>query len=483
MVGRQFEMSESLEFNVEQSLDDLQARLNHRTRSPSLRQMRARYSGSRSRSPPGSAAVLADFYERDDSPPFLNRSFWCDNSRSTGVQYRDGMVTSNNPPRDWEGPDRSSHLAILRLQLDDLRYSLEYDDPDIDGRAAIQFQIDELEALLENRDDIEDFTFATRQPDLGPPVAAEIRVRPSHEPTTHPEGIATSNLSCTICMEMQAPANMVKMPCEHPYCRQCFRALVRDSLYDESLFPPRCCQLIPEVTIGSVMGSEFMIEYRAKKIEFETHIPNRIYCCNPECAQFLGPKQRIVAITRRVCERCGIGTCTRCRNIAQPEGEDYHVECVPGERDQSFLEVVRDAGYQQCYNCHRWVELNFGCNHITCLCGSEFCYVCGNRWRTCACPQWHEERLYERAAQIVDRASGPRWRAERRRHRVEQVMGHLREYHDCLHEGKWKRYFRRLRCEDCDSLRRNILQCRQCHLRACQRCSVNRRPLRATERG
>lgn len=38
-----------------------------------------------------------------------------------------------------------------------------------------------------------------------------------------------------------------------------------------------------------------------------------------------------------------------------------------------------------------------------CRCGAQFCYVCGQRWKTCGCPQWEEPRLYARAAQLVDR--------------------------------------------------------------------------------
>jgi ariadne-1 len=35
------------------------------------------------------------------------------------------------------------------------------------------------------------------------------------------------------------------------------------------------------------------------------------------------------------------------------------------------------------------VERNHGCNHMTCICGAEFCYLCGkpyeDRQQTCDC--------------------------------------------------------------------------------------------------
>jgi len=44
---------------------------------------------------------------------------------------------------------------------------------------------------------------------------------------------------------------------------------------------------------------------------------------------------------------------------------------------------------------------------ISCRCGADFCYVCGQRWKTCACAQQEEPRLYARAAQLVDRNPSP----------------------------------------------------------------------------
>ncbi|KAK6431394.1 hypothetical protein LTR95_012445 [Oleoguttula sp. CCFEE 5521] len=64
---------------------------------------------------------------------------------------------------------------------------------------------------------------------------------------------------------------------------------------------------------------------------------------------------------------------------------------------------------------------------VKCVCGHEFCYVCGGNWRpkTCACAQWNEERLLRRAAVLVDREQGaavvpaarprPRWLPAARR--------------------------------------------------------------------
>lgn len=39
----------------------------------------------------------------------------------------------------------------------------------------------------------------------------------------------------------------------------------------------------------------------------------------------------------------------------------------------------------------------------SCRCGAQFCYVCGNKWKSCNCEHWEEARLYGRAVQIHQR--------------------------------------------------------------------------------
>lgn len=35
----------------------------------------------------------------------------------------------------------------------------------------------------------------------------------------------------------------------------------------------------------------------------------------------------------------------------------------------------------------------------SCRCKHQFCYVCGAKWKTCACQQWQEDHLQERLRQ------------------------------------------------------------------------------------
>lgn len=113
-----------------------------------------------------------------------------------------------------------------------------------------------------------------------------------------------------------------------------------------------------------------------------------------------------------------------------------------------------------------------------CVCKTQFCYVCSKQWKTCECPQWEEDRLLERAENIVDNNRAPaRNQHEDRDAQVAEAVQHLRDNHECEHER-----FRGIReagkeyeCEVCgETYRTWIYQCRGCWMIACNRCRHNR---------
>lgn len=48
-------------------------------------------------------------------------------------------------------------------------------------------------------------------------------------------------------------------------------------------------------------------------------------------------------------------------------------------------ELAEEEGWRRCHGCRAYVEHRDACQHMTCRCGAEFCYVCGARWPSCAC--------------------------------------------------------------------------------------------------
>ncbi|TLS29209.1 hypothetical protein PpBr36_00907 [Pyricularia pennisetigena] len=202
--------------------------------------------------------------------------------------------------------------------------------------------------------------------------------------------------SCTSCGDDFDFTDVARCPCSHEYCRGCLGMLFETSTVDESLFPPRCCkQPIPLERNRIFLDSELVGRFKAKKLELET--PNRIYCHDPECSNFVPPLFIDAAENIATCVRCQKKTCTTCR------GPAHTGDCPEDPGLKQVLALAGKEGWQRCYNCKRVVELGSGCYHMTCRCRAHFCYLCGEKWKTCTCQLWDEGRLVNRAANVVDR--------------------------------------------------------------------------------
>jgi hypothetical protein len=160
---------------------------------------------------------------------------------------------------------------------------------------------------------------------------------------------------CIACNDRFPPLALSQSPCSHDYCRECLVSLVRSSLQDETLFPPRCCgQNIP-IKQGRWLSPELVGQFQAKKLEFET--PNRTYCSEPSCSTFVPPA--FISGDRATCPKCNRMTCIHCKG-------PHHIGVCPSDTaSQKVLQLADQNGWQQCFNCRRLVELNYGCYHIS----------------------------------------------------------------------------------------------------------------------
>ncbi|ORY58144.1 uncharacterized protein BCR38DRAFT_353683 [Pseudomassariella vexata] len=310
---------------------------------------------------------------------------------------------------------------------------------------------------------------------------------------------------CQACGETTHFIDLARAPCNHEYCRDCLSHLFCDAMTDESLFPPRCCrQPIPANQNRLFLGADLFHQFQQKSVEFST--PNRTYCHRPNCSAFITPANCIDGVAR--CADCDAETCTTCKGLAHGGDCPFDLEL------QRVIEIAREEHWQRCYSCFSMVELNIGCNHMTCRCGAQFCYVCGAEWKTCQCQQWDENRLYTRAVAIDERdnpyageeAPDPVVEAARQNpnageeapdpvaeaagqnppnevvpvagmalwERLARVMESLVQNHECTHEG-WRRRGGPAGCEECgNEMPLFIFECRQCHIMACRRCRYHR---------
>lgn len=162
--------------------------------------------------------------------------------------------------------------------------------------------------------------------------------------------------SCVACLDNVSVKDIIKAPCSHEYCKTCLERLYKDALKDESLFPPRCCRRpIPLSVACKVLDPQTILKIDRKTIELAT--VDRTYCSTSTCQQFILP--HFIHGNVSECPDCDTLTCVGCNK------NTHQGNCKEAINLPEFLQVATDSGWQRCFKCRSFVELNTGCNHIT----------------------------------------------------------------------------------------------------------------------
>lgn len=215
------------------------------------------------------------------------------------------------------------------------------------------------------------------------------------------------------CLDDFLPRDTVRAPC-HNYCRDCFVRLITTTCENEQQWPPKCClNDIPDATIVQSVDPDLQRKFHQRAQEWNIPVGDRLYCNRPTCSEFI-PNARVnLADNVARCSR-GHATCTICRG-AQHGGRD-----CPQDRDLMRTEALADQeGWRRCTGCHAYVEHKDACQHMTCRCGAQFCYVCGAPWRTCQCTM--EQLLAIKTSAATRRSERERREADEARELAEAI--------------------------------------------------------------
>ncbi|KAF2446737.1 hypothetical protein P171DRAFT_238268 [Karstenula rhodostoma CBS 690.94] len=203
---------------------------------------------------------------------------------------------------------------------------------------------------------------------------------------------------CVICNEADSEESpLIELPCfKHWVCREgCIASYFENATSTESLYPPQCCrEPIPLDRYDKFVPDDVKAAFLVKEQGEYTILPKyRVYCANASCGKFLHPSGHIHDtdgnITYAVCDGddCFQATCCSCKTLLA-DGTEGHI-CKTSDHDQKFKETVNERGFKECFVCGAVVELAEACNHITCDCGNNFCYICGKEWTgDHGCPQY-----------------------------------------------------------------------------------------------
>ncbi|KAG0003099.1 hypothetical protein BGZ79_001697 [Entomortierella chlamydospora] len=231
--------------------------------------------------------------------------------------------------------------------------------------------------------------------------------------TSHFHRVLQSFSTVAECCSCNSTKQAHLAKCGHAYCEACAKSLFNHALKNRMFIPVRCCKIefTPEIAVVCLDNTEALDRYNAIKNEIENPCPSIV------------------------------------------------------ELDKAAADTISKNGWKLCSRCGAVVERAWGCVHITCICRYEFCYTCGEKWRTCRCELYPEDELNQILDErIRDNDPAPA------RNRVRNV---LRNYYDHAHNWKRRRPYGRV-CSVCNlAMPIYCMYCRVCRETRCWRYTFN----------
>ena len=228
------------------------------------------------------------------------------------------------------------------------------------------------------------------------PISHSLLTRPTHSiNNTIVPTMSSKSYECVVCLEDRTEQeHAVRTIADDPICPDCIPGILdlfKDALKCEINFPPRWGPIeIPFESFEDLFSDDFRRAYREKIREYTTPIPQRVYCQHKIsskdelagqaeadfCNTFVGGMEA-KGISR--CSGCTNWMCMECRETALPPihtCDDVAAATKSDSESKAFDPATKGKEWQECPACKIKIALKDGCNAMTCMCGTCFCYIC-----------------------------------------------------------------------------------------------------------
>ncbi|KAI9172024.1 tRNA-dihydrouridine(20a/20b) synthase [Paramyrothecium foliicola] len=226
-------------------------------------------------------------------------------------------------------------------------------------------------------------------------------------------------VECVSCLDEFPSKAMVRVPCHH-YCTDCFIRLITAAVENEQQWPAKCClNPIPFRTVLRIVPNDLRNRFQERSREWNIPIAERVYCHAADCGIWIMPDYISPGIRQGRCEN-GHWTCTICR------GPIHGNEDCPDDPDMILTNsLAEEEGWKRCDRCHALVEHKEACQHMTCRCGNQFCYVCGATWRTCACTV---QQLQQLKSGVSERRRQREFQEQEEAEELRRILAQIEEF-------------------------------------------------------
>eukprot|EP01084_Bolivina_argentea_P083599 151366_1 len=190
-----------------------------------------------------------------------------------------------------------------------------------------------------------------------------------------------NDFDCMICLESKsAEYRHIISNCGHTFCRDCLRGHILN--YNKPELPdcplPKCTAKMADHIDIQVLITEKEYRQLHEKID-KVCISKLKYlkqCLTPDCKYAI----ELIDGIRLNCPVCKKNWCTECQ-VEWHSGitcGDYKKQEMDKEiKEYNKWKESKSDVIKACPSCHNDVEKNGGCNHMRCVCGSHWCWVCG----------------------------------------------------------------------------------------------------------
>ncbi|KAK0628484.1 hypothetical protein B0T17DRAFT_155157 [Bombardia bombarda] len=189
-----------------------------------------------------------------------------------------------------------------------------------------------------------------------------------------------TRFDCAICMTSfdNLSVESFHLPCGHVHCEDCIRANLQVAITSRPFRPMKCCARLEPgpLRLLFLRDKTDLQLYRRRLTEFDTK--DKVYCWDPRCNAFIPTALRTPNSAK--CPQCLGKTCLWCKgkfHFGPCSLDGFSVTKQRTWHDEALVRLSRVMNWQQCPECKSIVERTYGCDHIICICGCEFCYKCG----------------------------------------------------------------------------------------------------------
>eukprot|EP01126_Amoeba_proteus_P059481 TRINITY_DN7771_c0_g1_i13.p1 TRINITY_DN7771_c0_g1~~TRINITY_DN7771_c0_g1_i13.p1 ORF type:complete len:584 (+),score=91.91 TRINITY_DN7771_c0_g1_i13:1-1752(+) len=209
-----------------------------------------------------------------------------------------------------------------------------------------------------------------------------------------PRELAPGELTCSVCDEKIKKNKASALDCQHYFCHTCWRGSIcnaLDSYTYQQLFShltclERGCSLsVPGSLVRKVCLDKDWQQYMRMLVKSYIEVNHAMYSICPHCSTISKANFLSNATSRIVHCMCNTYFCFGCTMAPHVPASCRDLERWK-EKDndeESTLNYIR-ATTTQCPSCGRALDRVTACNHLTCGCGYQFCFVCKQKWGSCS---------------------------------------------------------------------------------------------------